>query len=175
LGERMSKPKSRDEGNTAGFEEIKALLEPKPTPPPPKGLWKKFLDFISKYRVLGFAIGFIMGVYVGQVVQSLVKDILMPLIGLALPSLGNLSTLKIAVPPTALDAEGRPIDPNWTGQLFGIGNFLSSIITFVIVAFVVFLTVKMTKSGELNRRTPKLFLFVFRMQTHEGLKAAVRG
>jgi large conductance mechanosensitive channel len=148
LGERMSKPKSRDEEILQVLKEIKALLEPKPTPPPPpppKGLWKEFLDFISKYRVLGLAIGFIMGVYVGQVVQSLVKDILMPLIGLALPGLGNLSTLKIAVPPTALDAEGRPIDPNWTGQLFGIGNFLSSIITFVIVAFVVFLIVKMTK------------------------------
>jgi large conductance mechanosensitive channel len=139
---------AKDEEILQVLKEIKTLLEPKPAPPPPpppKGLWKEFIDFISKYKVVGLAVAFIMGVYVGQVVQSLVKDILMPLIGLALPGLGNLSTLKIAVPPTALDSEGKPIDPNWTGQLFGIGNFLASIITFLIVAFVVFLIVKMTR------------------------------
>jgi len=95
--------------------------------------------------VLGLAVTFIMGIYVGQVVQSLVKDILMPIIGLALPGLGNLSTLRFAIPPTALDAQGNPLDPNWTGQLFGIGNFLVSIITFIIVSFVTFLIVKITK------------------------------
>lgn len=137
--------KSKDEEILQVLKEIKTLLEPKPPPPPPKGLWNEFIGFISKYKVLGLAVAFITGVYVGQVVQSLVKDILMPLIGLALPGLGNLSTFKIAVPPTALDVEGKPIDPNWTGQLFGIGNFLVSIITFVIVAFVIFLIVKMTK------------------------------
>jgi large conductance mechanosensitive channel len=144
----MSKSKAKDEEILQVLKEIKALLEPKPAPPAPppkKGLWNEFIDFISKYKVLGLAIGFIMGVYVGQVVQSLVKDLLMPLIGLAIPGLGNLSTFKIAVPPTALDAEGKPINPNWTGQLFGIGNFLVSIITFIIVAFVVFLMVKLSK------------------------------
>ncbi len=137
--------KSKDEEMLQVLKDIKALLEPKPAPPPKKGLWNEFIDFISKYKVLGLAVAFIMGVYVGQVVQSLVKDILMPIIGLALPGLGNLSTFKIAVPPTALDAQGNPIDPTYTGQLFGIGNFLVSIITFVIVAFVIFLIVKITK------------------------------
>ncbi len=138
----------KDEEMLQVLKEIKALLEPKPAPPAPppkKGLWNEFIDFISKYKVLGLAVAFIIGVYVGQVIQSLVKDILMPIIGLALPGLGNLSTFRIAVPPTALDAQGNPIDPNWTGQLFGIGNFLVSIITFVIVAFVIFLIVKITK------------------------------
>ncbi|MEM3704270.1 MAG: MscL family protein [Candidatus Bathyarchaeia archaeon] len=130
------------------LKDIKTLLEPKPAPPvppPKKGLWNEFIDFISKYKVLGLAVAFIMGVYVGQVIQSLVKDLLMPLIGLLIPGLGNLSTFKIAVPPTALDAEGKPLDPNWTGQLFGIGNFLVAVITFIIVAFVIFLIVKITK------------------------------
>ncbi|MEM3697384.1 MAG: MscL family protein [Candidatus Bathyarchaeia archaeon] len=138
----------KDEEILEVLKEIKALLEPKPAPPAPppkKGLWNEFIDFISKYKVLGLAVAFIMGVYVGQVVQSLVKDLLMPLIGLAIPGLGNLSTFKIAVPSTALDAEGKPIDPTWTGQLFGIGNFLVAIITFIIVAFVIFLIVKISK------------------------------
>ncbi|MEM3577600.1 MAG: MscL family protein [Candidatus Bathyarchaeia archaeon] len=138
----------KDEEILEVLKEIKALLEPKPAPPAPppkKGLWNEFIDFISKYKVLGLAVAFIMGVYVGQVVQSLVRDIIMPLIGLALPGLGNLSTFRIAIPPTTLDAQGNPTDSSWTGQLFGIGNFLVSIITFVIVAFVIFLIVKITK------------------------------
>jgi len=130
------------------LKEIKVLLEPKPTSPPmppKKGLWNEFIDFISKYKVLGLAVAFIMGIYIGQVVQSLVKDLIMPLIGILIPGLGNLSTLKIAFPPTPLDVQGNPIDPNWKGQLFGVGNFLVSIITFAIVAFVIFLIVKITK------------------------------
>ncbi|MGP3667743.1 MAG: MscL family protein [Candidatus Bathyarchaeota archaeon] len=139
---------SKDEEILQVLREIKVLLEPKPAPPAPppkKGLWNEFIDFLSKYKVLGLAVAFIMGVYVGQVVQSLVKDLLMPLIGLAIPGLGNLSTLKIAIPPTILDAQGNPVDPTWTGQLFGIGNFLAAVITFIIVAFVIFLIVKISK------------------------------
>ena len=64
------------------------------------------MDFISKYKVLGMAVAFIMGVYLGGLVQALVKDLLMPLIGLVLPGIGNLATFKIAIPPTALDAQG---------------------------------------------------------------------
>ncbi len=130
------------------LKEIKALLEPKPSPPPPpspKGLWNEFVDFISKYKVMGMAVAFIMGLYLGTLVQALVKDLIMPLIGLALPGLGNLATFKIPIPPTALDAQGNPIDPNWKGQLFGIGDFLVALITFIIVAFVIFLIVEVTK------------------------------
>lgn len=138
----------KDEEMLDVLKEIKALLEPKPappTPPPPKGLWKEFMDFLSKYKVMGLAVAFIMGVYLGALIQSLVKSLILPIIGLAIPGLGNLSTFKIAVPPTSLDAQGNPIDPTYTGQLFGIGDFLVALITFIIVAFVIFLLVKITK------------------------------
>ena len=138
----------KDEEILQVLKEIKALLEPRPAPPappPPEGLWKEFMDFMSKYKVMGMAVAFIMGLYLGGLVQSLVKNLLMPLIGLVLPGLGNLSTFRIAVPPTALDAQGNPIDPNWTGQLFGIGEFLVALITFLIVTSVIFLIVKITK------------------------------
>jgi len=138
----------KDEEILQVLKEIKALLEPKPALPAPlpkKGLWNEFMDFLSKYKVMGLAVAFIMGVYLGALVQSLVKSLILPIIGLLIPGLGNLSTFKIAVPPTALDSQGNPIDPNWTGQLFGIGDFLVALITFVIVAFVIFLIVKITK------------------------------
>jgi large conductance mechanosensitive channel len=130
------------------LKKIRMLLEPKPAPtppPPPKGLWAEFKDFLSKYKVLGLAIAFIMGVYLGGLVQALVKDLILPVVGLAIPGLGNLATFNIAVPPTALDAQGNPVDPNYAGQLFGVGNFLVALITFIIVALVIFLIVKMAK------------------------------
>ena len=130
------------------LKKIREALETKPAPPPPpppKGLWKEFIDFISKYKVLGLAVAFIIGVYLGGLVNALVKDLVMPLIGLAIPGLGNLATFKIPIPPTELDAQGNPLDLTYTGQLFGIGDFLVALITFIIVAFVIFLLVKITK------------------------------
>jgi len=139
---------AKDDDVLEELRKIRTLLEPKPAPPPPpppKGLWKEFMDFLSKYKVMGLAVAFIMGVYLGALVQSLVKSLILPMIGLALPGLGNLSTFKIAVPSTALDPQGNPLDPKYTGQLFGVGDFLVALITFIIVAFVIFLLVKITK------------------------------
>ena len=129
------------------LKKIRALLEPKPAPPAPpapKGMWAEFMDFISKYKVMGLAVAFIIGVYLGAVVLALVKDLIMPLIGLAIPGLGNLATFKIPFPSTTLDAQGNP-PASYGGQIFGIGDFLVAVITFVIVAFVIFIIVKVTK------------------------------
>lgn len=129
------------------LKKIRQLLEPKPAPTapaPPKGLWNEFKDFLSKYKVLGLAIAFIMGVYLGGLVQALVKDLLLPAIGLAIPGLGNLATWKIPIPGTTLDASGNP-PVGYGGQIFGLGDFLVALITFIIVAFVIFLVVKIAK------------------------------
>jgi large conductance mechanosensitive channel len=128
------------------LKQIRELLTPKPTPPspPPKGLWNEFKAFIENYKVLGLAVAFIMGVYLGGLVQSLVADLLLPAIGIAIPGLGNLATWKIPIPETTFDASGNP-PVGYTGQIFGIGNFLVALITFIIVAFVIFLIVKVTK------------------------------
>lgn len=110
---------------------IRKALEPKAAPPAaaPKGMWGEFMDFISKYKVLGLAVGFILGLYLGNLVQALVKDLIMPIIGLAVPGVGNLATYVVTV----------------MSQAFGVGDFLVALITFLIVAFVVFLIVKITK------------------------------
>jgi large conductance mechanosensitive channel len=139
---------SKDDKMLEELKRIRELLEPKPAPPPPpppKGIRAEFTDFLSKYKVMGLAVAFIMGLYLGGLIAALVGDLLMPVIGIALPGLGNLATFNIAVPATPLDAEGKPIDPNYAGQLFGVGHFLVALITFIIVAFVIFLIVKITK------------------------------
>ena len=116
---------SMDEKMLNELKKIREAVEAKPAPPAPpapKGLWNEFKAFLKKYGVLGLAIAFIMGLYLGGLVQSLVKDLLLPLIGLALP-VGDLASLSYTV----------------GSQTFGIGNFLVALITFIIVAFVIFL------------------------------------
>jgi large conductance mechanosensitive channel len=113
------------------LKKIRTLLEPKPAPvaPAPKGLWAEFMDFLSKYKVMGLAVAFIIGVYLGALVQALVTDLLMPVIGLAVPGMANLADYKVTV----------------ANQGFTIGHFIAALITFIIVAFVIFLIVKIAK------------------------------
>jgi len=135
------------------LRQIRRLLEPKPTPPTPapKGLWGEFMDFLSKYKIMGLAVAFIIGVYLGSLVQALVKDFIMPIIGLALAGagIGNLATLRFGIPPIDhFDAAGNPFDSAgnpYTGQIFGVGDFFVALITFIIVALVIFIIVKVTK------------------------------
>ena len=113
------------------LEKIRELLTPKPTTPVsiPKGIWNEFKDYLKTYKILGFTIAFIMSIYLGNLAQSLVKDLLLPLIGLAIPELQDLASFSIV--------EGQ--------QTFGIGSFLVALITFIIIAILVFLVVKVTK------------------------------
>ncbi len=138
------KTMSKEDEMLKELKQIRKLLEPKPAPPPPKGLWNEFMDFISKYKVMGLAVAFIIGVYLGNLVQALVQDLIMPIIGLAIPGLENLATFRIPIPPVQLDSSGNP-PPDYVGQIFGIGNFLVALITLIIVAFVIFILVKATK------------------------------
>jgi large conductance mechanosensitive channel len=122
---------SKEDEMLKELKQIRELLatKPPPPPPPPKGLWNEFKDFLEQYKVMGLAVAFIMGVYLGLLIQSLVKDLLLPAIGLALPGLEDLASLTY----------------NVREQVFGIGNFLVALITFIIVAFVIFILVKITK------------------------------
>ena len=108
------------------LRQIRRLLEPKPapSPAPAKGLWAEFIDFISKYKVMGIAVAFILGLYLGTLVQALVNDLIMPII--------EFATAGVAW-------ESIEVGP------FRIGHFIGSVITFLIVAFVIFLIVKVSK------------------------------
>jgi len=110
------------------LKKIRAAVEPKPAPPPPKGLWAEFMDFIGKAGVLGLAVGFIMGTYIGTVVSALVQDIIMPIPG-AFMSGGDWKKAILTVPVG-------------NGMNFAVGDFIGVIINFLIVAGVVFLIAK---------------------------------
>jgi large conductance mechanosensitive channel len=150
----VSENLAKDDEMLEELKQIRTLLTPKPAPPappPPKGLWKEFIDFISKYKIMGLAVAFIIGIYLGALVQALVKDFIMPVIGWALSGagIGDLATLRFGIPPIDhFDAAGNPLNSAgnpYSGQIFGVGDFLVALITFIIVAFVIFLLVKITK------------------------------
>ncbi len=111
------------------LKKIRELLTPASTPPPKKGIWNEFKSFIKNYKVMGLAVAFIMGVYLGALVQALVADLIMPIIGLALPGLDNLATMEFPV----------------GSQSFLVGHFMVALITFIIVALVIFLLVRVSK------------------------------
>ena len=121
------------------LEELKKIRAAVEKPPaaavqPPQGLWNEFKDFLSKYKILGLAVAFVLGLYLGTLVQALVKDFIMPLIGLAIPGMTDLATFQVTL----------------MNQVFGIGDFLVALITFIIVAFIVFLVVKVAKKWKIE-------------------------
>ncbi len=67
------------------LRKIRELLEKPPPPPPVHGLLQEFKAFLSQYGVLGLAVAFILGVYLGALVKALVGDLILPIIGLVMP------------------------------------------------------------------------------------------
>jgi len=109
------------------LRKIRQLLEPKlapSPPPPPKGMMNEFKAFLSQYRVMGMAVAFILGLYLGGLVKAVVDDLIMPIISIVVP---NVNWELIVLGP------------------FRIGHFIGALITFIIIALVVFLLVKVTK------------------------------
>ncbi|HTO92456.1 MAG TPA: large conductance mechanosensitive channel protein MscL [Candidatus Sulfotelmatobacter sp.] len=93
---------------------------------------KEFRDFLLKTNALALAVGVIIGGAVGKVVSSLVADILMPIIGLAIPG-GEWREAKLVLTHKADGSVGAAVS---------YGNFLGSVVDFVIIAFCVFMITK---------------------------------
>jgi large conductance mechanosensitive channel len=97
-----------------------------------KKILDEFREFALKGNVLDMAIGIIIGGAFGTIVQSLVKDVIMPPIGMLI---GGVDFSDIKVPLRAA-AEGKE------AVTMNIGVFLNNVISFLIVAWAVFMLVK---------------------------------
>lgn len=100
---------------------------------------KEFREFIARGNVVDLAVAVVIGAAFGRIITSLVEGILMPPIGLLLGGV-DFSNLFIDIsgqrPASLADAQLRGL------PVIAYGNFLNDVITFVIIAFVVFLIVK---------------------------------
>ena len=92
---------------------------------------KEFQDFVKKGNVLDLAVAVIIGGAFSAIVGSLVNDIIMPLIGMIIGGI-DFTSLSLDVGEANLT----------------YGNFIQAIINFVIIAFVIFLTIRQVKKME---------------------------
>lgn len=90
------------------------------------GMIDEFKKFLEEYKVMGLAVAFIIGAALTSLVQSLVNDIIMPILSPILSATGEWKEAVFQIGPITL---------KW-------GSFLSALINFVIIAFVIFLMVK---------------------------------
>ncbi len=99
---------------------------------------QEFKKFISKGNVIDMAVGLIMATYFGAIIKSLVKDIIMPPIGRMMGGV-DFNSLKYVLQEAspASDSSAAIAEVAIT-----YGKFINHIITFVIVAFCVFLVIK---------------------------------
>ncbi|WP_027418832.1 large-conductance mechanosensitive channel protein MscL [Crocinitomix catalasitica] len=98
---------------------------------------KEFKAFISKGNVLEMAVGLIMATYFGAIVKSLVDDIIMPPIGKLLGGV-DFSKLAYEIQAAGIDENGEEV----AAVAINYGNFINTIITFIIVAWAIFMVVK---------------------------------
>ena len=108
------------------------------------GFATEFREFASKGNVVDLAVGVIIGAAFAKIVDSLVKDLIMPVVGRIFGNL-DFSNYFIALAPPP---------PNYTGPatyealtkagvpLFAYGNFITVLINFVILAFIIFMMIR---------------------------------
>jgi large conductance mechanosensitive channel len=110
------------------------------------GMMKEFREFAVKGNAVDLAVGVIIGAAFGKIVDSIVNDLIMPIIGAAVGKIdfSNLFVVLGTPPPgtpRTLDALKKAAVP-----VFAYGNFLTVLLNFLILAFIVFMMVR-----QLNR------------------------
>ena len=103
-------------------------------------MFKEFKEFIMRGNVMDLAIGIVIGAAFGKIVTSFVSDILMPPIGLALGKV-DFSNLYINLSGTHYDTLKAAKDAGAVTINYGL--FLGVVIDFIIVAFAIFLVIRM--------------------------------
>lgn len=97
---------------------------------------KGFLNFVRKQGVVGLAIGFVLGGSIQKVVSALVTDIINPVVGILIGRAGDLKSFAFRV---------GPINIMW-------GDFVSTLIDFLIIALVVYFGFKMLGLEKLDKK-----------------------
>ena len=116
------------------------------------GMMQEFREFAVKGNVIDLAVGVIIGAAFSKIVDSVVSDLIMPVVGLVFGKLdfSNLFVVLGTVPPgtamtlDALKKAGVPV--------LAYGNFLTVAVNFIILAFIIFMMIK--QINRLKRETP---------------------
>jgi large conductance mechanosensitive channel len=100
----------------------------------------EFKKFVLRGNVVDLAVGFIIGAAFGAIVQSMVADVLMPIIG---AMTGGLDFSNYFIPLSSKVTADTLAEARKQGAVLAWGNFLTLVINFVIVAFVLFVVIRL--------------------------------
>jgi large conductance mechanosensitive channel len=109
-------------------------------------MFKEFRDFAMKGNVVDLAVGVIIGAAFGAIVTSLVNDVIMPLIGSIIGLLtggGGLDFSNYFIGLSHKVTESNLADAKKQGAVLAYGSFLTLTLNFVIVAFVLFMVIRL--------------------------------
>ena len=126
--------------------------------PNKKSLWKEFTEFAIKGNAMALAVGTIIGSAFSTITKSLTNDLIMPIVNIFLGGT-DFSDLKIKLPritpvyEEVVDEVTGAITKVEVPNYLSYGNFISAVINFLILAFVVFMIVKgLNKLTELGKK-----------------------
>lgn len=108
----------------------------------------EFKEFAMRGNVLDMAVGVIIGAAFGKIVSSLVDDIIMPPIGWLIGGV-NFTDLKYELPSVDLGVE------TLAPATIAYGNFLQTLLDFIIVAFCIFLLIKVINKVAKKKKEPE--------------------
>ena len=114
------------------------------------GFLKEFKEFAVKGNVMDMAVGVIIGGAFGKIVTSIVNDIIMPPIGLLVGGV-DFADMKLTMKKAVLDAAGEVVSPAVT---WNYGAFIQQVVDFTILAFCVFILVKLINSLNKKKEAP---------------------
>ena len=106
-----------------------------------KNLTKELKDFILRGNVLDMAVGIIIGASFGKIVDSLVKDVIMPPIGVILGKV-DFSNLYFPIYPFGKSYDSLAAAQSAGAVTINYGLFLNTVISFIVVAVAVFFVIK---------------------------------
>ena len=103
-------------------------------------MMSEFKEFALKGNVMDLAVGVIIGAAFGKIVDSLVGDIIMPVVSLVV---GGLDFSNMYIPLNGQDAALALLEAKKAGAVLAYGNFITIALNFIILAFIIFQMVRM--------------------------------
>ncbi len=101
-------------------------------------MFKEFKEFAMKGNLIDMAVGLVIGVAFGSVVTAFIDGMFMPLVG-KIFQMGDLAQASYVLSPAVVDAAGKVVTPE---SAVKYGSFVSAVINFIIIAFVMFMIIK---------------------------------
>ncbi len=115
------------------------------------GLVSEFREFALKGNMVDMAVGIIIGGAFGGIVQSLIKDVIMPVVGIA----GDVDFTNAYIPLSSAVSEAAEADPTLSleaaravGPVLAYGNFVTIMLNFLILAFAIFMMIKLMNAAK---------------------------